>query len=173
MTQEKNLRNLPLLAGKISPGFLKGKKDALKVALKQVKKYPDSSWSKRDVERLNEMKGYPENSSDIRNMDVRVKAKLLKAQLQDAFPKSKWSVRTEFFSMGSAIDAILKEGQVNEEQASAIGKLYADSGNSDPMTDYFDNDNYVHVVSPSKVANGVPVGNIMNSNVAIIGRKYQ
>lgn len=173
MTEEEKLGQLPTSVGKNSPGFLKAKKDALKVAEKILKKYPQSDWAIRDIDRVVKIQGYPENSIEIRNMDVRVKAKFLKAQLHEVFPGTKWSVKTEFFSMGSAIDAILKEGHVNEEVASAIGKLYQDDGQTDTMTDYFDQDNFVHVVSPGKVCEGVPVGNVMNSNVAFIGRKYQ
>jgi len=160
--------------------FEKAKAFGVKFLEKRIQKWLKSSaphnaeYYQKDLAKLNALQGFPENSGVIRGLDVRIKAKLLKAHLESEFPNSVWSVRSEFFSMGSAVDAIFKGGApIDEAKAQRIGDLYQDDGQSDMMTDYFDQDNFVHVLIPAKVANGAPVGRVANSNILMLGAKYQ
>ena len=60
---------------------------------------------------LKELKSYPINPEQLRGVHICSKAKILKAHLQEAFPKTKFSVRCDFFSGGKLIQINILKGQ--------------------------------------------------------------
>lgn len=104
----------------------------------------DDSWETNKYNKIKNLDGYPQHSSQLKNVGVKYKAPIMKAHLNDTYPNNKWSVRTEYFSMGSAINGHWTGGGeypygANEE----VAQMYTDSGATNMMVDYSDTDNYV------------------------------
>lgn len=97
--------------------------------------------TKPKIEILKQKKTFPQTSLDLKNVDVAIKSKILKAELKTKFPKIPFNVRTSRYSGGSSIDVNWKDA-VSPEKVRKIVDKYADAGNSDSMTDYSDYDNY-------------------------------
>jgi len=107
---------------------------------------PNNDWNDWTTKRYNsvkELKNFPTDSSQLRNLGVDHKAKILRLHLKHAFPETKFSVRIEYYSGGSAIRCHWKGGGKYPYGAYAISKIYSDSGKTDIQSDYFDVDNYV------------------------------
>ncbi len=109
-------------------------------------------WYAKKLEKVKALNDYPTKSSDLRSVGVKAKAIFLRAELAEKFPALKFSVRVEYFSMGSAINVRWKgviEGSPEHKKAlletiEAVVYKYSDRGHTDLMTDYFDHDNFVH-----------------------------
>ena len=61
-------------------------------------------WYAKKLEKVKALNDYPTKSSDLRSVGVKAKAIFLRAELAEKFPALKFSVRVEYFSMGSAIN---------------------------------------------------------------------
>ena len=152
----------------MSKQFIKAKEKALKAVQKDIEKTSSRKYGKpseydlRDEEKIQLLKDFPLNNRELVDVDVKFKAIFLKAQLEKEFPQAEIKVRIERYSGGSAIDAWVK-GEVDENKASEIGHLYSNSGNTDLMTDYFDYDNYVHVMCKND--------GILNSPIVMLGKE--
>lgn len=149
--------------------FDKAKEKALKAINKEIAvrlaKGKSVSYDLEDKAKIEALQNFPdsESKSVIYSLDVKFKAIFLKAQLKKEFPKADVKARIERYSGGSAIDAWIV-GEVDEKKASEIGQFYSDDkGHSDPQSDYFAYDNYVHVMCKD--------GGVMNSIVQIIGKE--
>lgn len=102
------------------------------------------SWETDKYNKIKNLDGYPQHSSQLKNIGVKYKAPIMKAHLNDTYPDNKWSVRTEYFSMGSSLNGHWTGGGqypygANEE----VAQMYTDSGATNMMVDYSDVDNYV------------------------------
>jgi len=104
---------------------------------------PKDDYDRNKYNMVKNLDGYPQHSSQLRSVGVRYKAPIMKAHLQDVYPESKWSVKTQYYSGGSSINAGWAGGGPYPYGASSIKELYSDSGATDLQTDYFDVDNYV------------------------------
>lgn len=100
------------------------------------------SEAKPKIEILKHKKTFPQSSLDLKNVDVAIKSKILKAELKTKFPQIPFNVRTSRYSGGSSINVNWKDAVAPEKVRKIVDK-YADAGNSDSMTDYSDYDNYV------------------------------
>ena len=154
----------------MSKEFELAKDKALKTAQKDIDRYfakrgKYSEYDLRDKAVIQSLTDFPTDCKSIRYLDVKFKAILLKAQLQKEFPKAEIKVRIDRYSMGASIDAWIKgeKEDINESRASQIGNLYQDRGQTDTMTDYFDFDNYVHIMFEH--------GGVVNSIVQFIGKE--
>jgi len=130
---------------KLSKNFNKAKDKILKHMGE-----PKDTYDRNKYNMVKNLDGYPQHSSQLRSVGVRYKAPIMKAHLQDVYPESKWSVRTEYYSGGSSINAGWTGGGPYPYGASSIKELYSDSGATDLMTDYFDVDNYVDLYDHRK-----------------------
>lgn len=99
------------------------------------------SEAKPKIEILKHKKTFPQKSIDLKNVDVAIKSKILKAELKTKFPQIPFNVRTSRYSGGSSINVNWKDA-VSPEKVRKIVDKYADAGNSDSMIDYSDYDNY-------------------------------
>jgi hypothetical protein len=97
--------------------------------------------AKPKIEILKQKKTFPKSSLDLRNVDVAIKSKILKAELKTKFPKIPFSVKTSRYSGGSSINVGWTDGVAPSKVRPIVDK-YADRGKSDSMTDYSDFDNY-------------------------------
>lgn len=108
-------------------------------------------WCGKMHEKVKALEDWPVNSAQLRNVSVRYKVVILRAELAEKFPALKFSVRTEHFSGGSAINVHWKgkiEGSEEHkkallETAEKVVRKYSNAGDTDAMVDYFDYDNYV------------------------------
>jgi hypothetical protein len=124
-----------------------------------------SRYLLEDLEKIKNLNAFPniDNFHQIYSLDVKYKAVFLKAHLQQAFPEAVIKVRIQRYSGGSAIDAWVK-GPANPKEAALIGLMYQDDkGKSDPMSDYFAYDNYVHVMCEN--------GGILDTNIMMLGKE--
>ncbi len=104
----------------------------------------DDNYGMKQWNQVNNLDGFPTHSSQLRGAGVSIKAPIMKAHLQSVYPDNNWSVKTEYFSMGSAIRAGWKGGGKYPYGASKnIGQLYSNHGASNMQVDYSDTDNYV------------------------------
>ena len=99
------------------------------------------SEAKPKIEVLKHKKTFPQSSLDLRNVDVAIKSKILKAELKTKFPQIPFNVRTSRYSGGSSINVDWTDGVAPSKVRPIVDK-YADRGKSDSMTDYSDFDNY-------------------------------
>ena len=128
---------------KSKKSFDKAKARAMKG---MTKPEADDTYQLNKYNAINNLDGFPTHSSQLRGAGVSVKAPLMKAHLQSVYPDNKWSVRTEYFSMGSAIDGHWKGGGKYPYGASSeIAELYSNRGASNMQVDYSDTDNYVNL----------------------------
>lgn len=97
--------------------------------------------AKPKIEVLKHKKTFPQSSIDLKNVDVAIKSKILKAELKTKFPQIPFNVRTSRYSGGSSINVNWKDAVAPEKVRKIVDK-YADAGHSDSMTDYSDYDNY-------------------------------
>ena len=138
--------------------FAKAKEQCLKLVQKEIdKRTSEGREIKYDLEdkaRIEPLSDFPKESKVIRYLDVKYKAKFLKAQLEETFPNNEFSVRIERYSGGSAIDGTWKGPKIEYSQLRAIENLYQDAGNTDSSVDYFDHDNYVYIQEDAKQFNG-------------------
>jgi len=111
---------------------------------------PKDDYDRNKYNMVKNLDGYPQHSSQLRSVGVRHKVPIMKSHLQDTYPESKWSVRTEYFSMGSSIRAAWTGGGPYPYGADSIRQLYSDSGATDIQVDYFDVDNYVDLYDNRK-----------------------
>lgn len=119
--------------------------DTIKSKILQDMGDPTEGYYQKKKDIVTSLKGFPTNGGDIEGLGVRYKAPIMKLHLQEKHPNSKWSVRTEYFSGGSAINAHYLGGEY-PYGASEIGSIYSQTGAGyDPQTDYFPIDNYVSV----------------------------
>ncbi len=126
---------------KLSKNFNKAKSKVLKAF--GTPKGGDS-WQTDQYNKLNNLDGYPQHSSQLKNLGVKYKAPIMKAHLNDTYPDNKWSVRVEYFSMGSAINGHwIGGGGYPYGSNEKVAQMYTDSGASNMMVDYSDVDNYV------------------------------
>lgn len=116
-------------------------------------KAAQDEWYAKKLAKVKALEDWPANSADLRSIGVKFKAVLLRAELAEKFPLLKFSVRVDYFSMGSAIDVHWKgkpagvspeELKVMVDKAEGVVGKYSDAGNTDAMVDYFDYDNFVH-----------------------------
>ena len=103
----------------------------------------NDDYDRKRRELIQNLDGYPQHSSQLRSVGVKIKAPILRAHLSDVYPDAKWSVRTEYYSGGSSISAGWKGGGGYPYGADSIRQIYSDRGATDSMVDYFDTDNYV------------------------------
>ncbi len=145
--------------GELKKSFDKAKKKSVTYLTKDIKREKTadktnvekgwvsqySGFSEKDMTKLNALKGFPENSNDIEGLSTTVKGYLMKEELSTRFPGSKWSARASHFSGGSSIDTQWKGGGTYPYGSSEIGRKYHHDYGSDPQTDYFHVDDWVHV----------------------------
>lgn len=79
--------------------------------------------------------GLATDFNDRLYLDPTQTAKVVRAALKERFPKVKFSVRTSYFSMGSAVDVRWTDGPDRTEVDAAVG--YFCAGSFDGMTDSF------------------------------------
>lgn len=121
-------------------------KNLIKVKARILKSMgdPQGTYERKEYNQINNLDGYPTHSSQLRGISVKHKSPIMKAHLNDAFPNNKWSVRSEYYSGGSAIQAYWKgEGSYPYGASDQIAALYSNSGSTNSQVDYFDVDNYV------------------------------
>jgi len=133
----------------ISISFEKAKSQCLRMISKEIEKRTklglSIEYDLKDKIQVENLSGYPKNSSEYRYLDVKFKAKILKAQLEELYSNNKFSVRIERYSGGSSIDAYWTGPSISSEELKGIERLYSDSGKTDISVDYFDVDNYCHI----------------------------
>jgi len=95
--------------------------------------------------RFKDVQGQLPIKPDLRSLNTTQVAKMLREELKKNFPKQKFSVRTEYFSGGSAIDVAYTDGPATEKVEN-IAKQYEDL-NIDPSTGEIlsGGNRYVHV----------------------------
>lgn len=145
--------------------FMKNTIDALKGDMKGIQKIYDNvlkqvdkdlmkaqskGWgatssflqeAKPKIEILKQKKSFPKTPYDLKDVDVAIKSKILKAELKAKFPKIPFNVRTSRYSGGSSINVNWKDA-VSPDKINPIVKKYSFDKGSDSMTDYFNVDNY-------------------------------
>jgi hypothetical protein len=99
------------------------------------------SEAKPKIEILKQKKTFPQTSLDLKNVDVAIKSKILKAELKTKFPKIPFNVRTSRYSGGSSINVGWTDGVAPSKVRPIVEKYSYDKG-SDSMIDYFNVDNY-------------------------------
>lgn len=161
--------------GKKTKKFENAKAMAIKYLEKEIERlggrHPSlTNSTNEDIKKILKLDGYPTDSRQLRGVDTAAKAKLLKAQLEDEFPDSKWSVQIERYSGGSSIKAKFLDGKY-PYGAEKIGDLYSNSGDTDIQSDYFDVDNYVSVFDGRH--SGVEPQTIANSPIDRLAYKIQ
>ncbi|KKK91710.1 hypothetical protein LCGC14_2710210 [marine sediment metagenome] len=119
------------------------KKAMDKIAPEVERRFDDDTEYDRNRRALvQNLDGYPQHSSQLRGVGVKIKSPILKSHLSDVYPDAKWSVRTEYYSGGSSMTAGWKGGGGYPYGADEIIHVYSDRGATDSMVDYFDTDNY-------------------------------
>lgn len=101
------------------------------------------SYLKEDLEKVQTLKNFPRVPIDLEGVDVVYKAKILKKELKEKFPGVEFNVRTDKYSGGSSIDVRWVDGPGTAKVDEIVNKYSCDRG-SDPMTDYFNRDNYAN-----------------------------
>lgn len=110
---------------------------------------PNHSWLAKSIledeipkiQNLKKLDRYPSNPFEIKNLGTKFKAKILKDELKNLFPKTKFRVKSDHYSGGSSINVFWEDGASSKKVQPVIKKYQTDLG-SDPMTDYFNYDNY-------------------------------
>lgn len=97
--------------------------------------------AKPKIEVLKHKKTFPTTADDLKNVDVAIKSKILKAELKAKFPTIPFQVRASRYSGGSSIDVSWTDG-VPQKAVEPIVKKYSHPGKTDSREDYFDYDNY-------------------------------
>ncbi len=128
--------------GKTNPKEKKNFDNAVTRALKSLGE-PKSDYDRKSHNKINNLDGFPQDSSQLRGVGVKQKAPILKAHLSTIYPDNKFSVRIEYYSGGSSINVSITGGDAYPYGADKIGDLYKDSGSTNSMVDYFDYDNAV------------------------------
>jgi hypothetical protein len=98
--------------------------------------------TKPKVLKLKGLGMFPRTNEDLKDVDVAIKSKILKAELKTKFPKVPFEVRTQRYSGGSSINVHWTDAVAPKKVRPIVDK-YAHPGKTDSMTDYFDYDNYV------------------------------
>lgn len=117
----------------------------IKAKILKSMKEPKGDYVRDEYNQINNLDGYPTDSSQLRDVDTTRKAQIMRVHLSESFPNNTWSVRTKYYSGNSSITAYWKGDGLYPYGATAIGSLYSDAGATDTQSDYFDIDNYVHV----------------------------
>jgi hypothetical protein len=97
--------------------------------------------AKPKIEILKQKKTFPKSPFDLKDVDVSIKSKILKAELKSKFPKIPFQVKSSRYSGGSSINVGWTDGVAPSKVRPIVEKYSYDKG-SDSMTDYFNVDNY-------------------------------
>lgn len=125
--------------------------NVLKQVDKEIFKAESKGWTyvkekhlevtKPKVNFLKQLGTFPRTPTDLKNVDVAIKSKILKAELKTKFPKIPFEVRTQRYSGGSSINVHWKDA-VAPKVVEPIVKKYSTDLGSVPMEDYYSVDNY-------------------------------
>jgi hypothetical protein len=94
------------------------------------------------LQKLKSLTNYPTSPEQLRGVHICSKAKILKAHLSEAFPKTKFSVRCDFFSGGKLIQINILKGQ-SPTGIEKINELYAEKTIHNGIESY---ERYVEVI---------------------------
>ena len=139
------------VGGEATKKFRKARESAekyLERAITAEKKFAENSvngysgFAERDLSLLRRLVGYPQQASEIRDLSSVVKAKILKAELEETYPNTKFSTSTT----RNSIDVEYVSGQY-PYGATEIGERYSDAGKTDSQSDYYDTDTYVNIIN--------------------------
>lgn len=97
--------------------------------------------TKPKIQKLKGLGTFPRTNEDLKDVDVAIKSKILKAELKTKFPKVPFEVRTQRYSGGSSINVHWTDA-VAPKVVEPIVKKYSHPGRTDSMTDYYDYDNF-------------------------------
>jgi len=97
--------------------------------------------AKPKIEILKQKKTFPKSPFDLKDVDISIKSKILKAELKSKFPKIPFQVKSSRYSGGSSINVGWTDGVAPSKVRPIVEKYSYDKG-SDSMTDYFNVDNY-------------------------------
>ena len=115
------------------------------------------SATKRLIEYRSKIAGlegyFPSVAEALKGVDVKYKAKIMRAELRSIFPDQKFSVRINRFSGGSSIHVTWEKRPMlsdDEEQYHKIIENYCyEYPDSNPLMDYTHVDNFTHGQGPS------------------------
>ncbi len=123
-------------------------RDISKEEQRQAERGNDRFWQRHLEEQLTIVQGlkneFPENSIDIKELDIKYKIRLLREELHRNFPEVKFTVRGEHYSGGCSIDVLYVDGPTTERVRAVADKYQYTHPDNDPQTDYFHVDNYCH-----------------------------
>lgn len=86
-----------------------------------------------------------QEASDLKQVDVVQKAKLLRRELSLRFPDQKFSVTTDRYTGGSSIDVSWEDGVAEKEVKPVVDMYQYTYPDEDRQSDYFHNDNHTFV----------------------------
>ena len=118
-----------------------------------LNKVKDKLLSKLDSGSKNYVKvanldGYPQNSSQLRNVPTGVKGVIMKSHLKDSYDGANFSVRKDGYN---SLNVSWTGGDGGYPYgAQGITELYSDRGSTNIQVDYFDVDNYVSQMSDER-----------------------
>lgn len=121
---------------------------------KYGKEHRATQWLQEYHSTIADLKGkFPSGAEQLKGVDVRYKAKILKAELKSIFPDQRFSVRINRFSGGSAIHVGWEESPMlpeDEEQYHLIIEKYCyEYPDSNALMDYCHVDNFASGQGPS------------------------
>lgn len=119
--------------------FLKAKQSAIKYLEKYYGPNPDD-WGNKHIDAVVNLKDFPENNEQLKNVPASAKAIILKAHLKKLYPNAKFGVVKPHYG---SLDVYFKGGEY-PFGAEELHKIYVNAGNTDLQVDYFDYDLYLH-----------------------------
>lgn len=109
------------------------------------------TWLMGKVDKIKALNDFPVDNVALKNVPVRAKIIILRAELKAKFPGVKFAVVKDGYN---SIRVTIKS-PVDAEAVKILGAKYSNPGNTDLMTDYFDYDNYVFVGEDIEIDTGV------------------
>lgn len=125
--------------------FYKGRNTAISVLSSLTKRHESHAehWTPQ-IKLLQHLNYFPRSSIELRGVDTGAKSKLLKAHLNEVFPKCEVKVKLHRFVSMSTIVVTVISG--TPDGIRDVCDLYQDKGQQNPSTGSFDWDNKVEIV---------------------------
>jgi len=107
---------------------------------------PKDDYDRKRYNAVKNLDGYPQHSSQLRDVPAGAKASIMKSHLADTYG-GKWSARKKDYN---SIDAGWKGGSAYPYGAGKLVDVYSNSGSTNSQVDYFDTDTYVFGVGDDR-----------------------